>query len=187
MRKKSLGRGLDDISDIFLSNQKDKKMRNGFSSKKLRDATCESCTNIINDSNNISKCKIFTLQNKKFGVRYMDSISPGSGSYCEYFEQGSQENSDNSFVLKEKSSDDIEINCDIEESVTVHRRVAYPNTPKAQEDILKSLSKHLEKNYSVKQIELRKTDRISRPGMKKCTKESVTIFINGGANNGNHN
>jgi len=58
---------------------------------------------------------------------------------------------------------------------------------KAQQDILKSLSKHLEKNYSVKSIELRKTDRISQPGMKRCTKEIVTIFIDGGTGNGNHN
>jgi len=178
MAKKSLGRGFDDISDIFLSTRKDKEMRNGFSSKKLRDATCEFCGHIINDSNNASKCKIFTMQNKKYGVRYMDTISLASGSYCEYFEQVSQENADNSFVARETSSNNTEINCDIEESVTVRRSIAYPNTPKAQQDILKSLSKHLEENYSVKSIELKKTDRISRPGIEKCTEERVTIFIN---------
>lgn len=187
MGKKSLGRGLDDIADIFLSTRKDKEMRNGFSSKKLRDATCESCTNIINDSNNASKCKIFTLQNKQYGVRYMDAISLTSGSYCEYFEPVFQENSDNRTVVMETSSDNTVINCDIKESVTVRRSIEYPNTPKAQQDILKSLSKHLEKNYSVKRIELRKTDRISQPGMNKITEESVTIFINGGVDHGNHN
>jgi hypothetical protein len=187
MGKKSLGRGLDDISDIFLSTRKNKEMRNGFSSKKLRDATCESCTHIINNSNNASKCKIFTLKNKTYGVRYMDTISLTSGSYCEYFEPGFQGNADNSFVAKETSSDNTEINCDIEESVIVRRSITYPDTPIVQQDILKSLSKHLEENYSVKRIELRKTDRISRPGMKKCTEESVTIFIDGGADNGNHN
>jgi hypothetical protein len=83
MAKKSLGRGLDDISDIFLSTRKDKEMLNGFSSKKLRDATCEFCAHIINDSNNASKCKIFTFKNEKYGVRYMDTISLTSGSYCE--------------------------------------------------------------------------------------------------------
>ena len=187
MAKKSLGRGLDDISDIFLSTRKDKEMLNGFSSKKLRDATCEFCAHIINDSNNASKCKIFSLNNKKYGVRYMDTISLTSGSYCEYYEPVFQEKADNSFVAKETSSDDTKIKCDIEESVTVRRNIAYPNTPEAQKDILKSLSKHLEENYSVKSIELRKTDRISQPGIKKCTKEIVTIFIYGGTGNGNHN
>ena len=179
MAKKSLGRGLDDISDIFLSTRKDKKMQNGFSSKKIRDATCEFCAHIINDSNNASKCKIFTFNNAKFGVRYMDTISLTSGSYCEYYEPVFQEKADNSFVAKETSADNTKIKCDIEENVIVRRNITYPNTPKAQKDILKSLSKHLEENYSVKSIELRKTDRISHPGIKKCTKERVTIFIYG--------
>jgi hypothetical protein len=179
MAKKSLGRGLNDISDIFLSNRKGKEMRNGFSSKKLRDATCEFCAHIINDSNNASKCKIFTLQNKKYGVRCINEISIGSGSYCKYFEPIFQEKVDNSFVTKEISADNTKIKCDIEENVVVRRNITYPDTPKAQQDILKSLSKHLEKNYRVKSIELRKTDRISQPGMKKSTEERVTIFING--------
>lgn len=187
MAKKSLGRGLDEISDIFLSTRKDKKLRNGFSSKKLRETTCECCAHIINDSNNASKCNIFTLNNETYGVRYINTISLTSGSYCEYFEPVFQEKADNSFVARETSSDNTQINCDIEESVTIRRNITYPNTLKAQQDILKSLSKHLEENYSVRSIELRKTDRISQPGMKKCTKEIITIFINGGTGNGNHN
>ena len=187
MAKKSLGRGLDDISDLFLSTRKDKKMRNGFSSKKLRNATCEFCTHIISDSNNASRCKIFTLNNEKYGVRYMDTISLTSGSYCEYFEAVFQEKADESFGVEKTSSENTEFHCDIEERVTVRRNVTYPNTPKAQQDILKSLSKHLKENYSVKSIELKKTDMISRPGLKKCTERRVTIFINGGADNGNQN
>ena len=81
MGKKRLGRGFEDISDIFLSTQKDKNMFGGFSSEKLRDATCESCARIISDSNKAPKCKIFTFENKKYGVRYMDTISLNSGSY----------------------------------------------------------------------------------------------------------
>ena len=187
MRKKSLGRGLDEISDIFLSTRKDKKMRNGFSSKKLRDTSCEFCNNLIGDPNKVSRCKIFTLNNEKYGVRYMDTISLTSGSYCEYFEPVFQEKADNSFMAEETSSDNIKIKCDIEENVTVRRNITYPDTVKAQQDILKSFSKHLEENYSIKRIELIKTDRISQPGMKKCTKEIVTIFICGGTDNGNHN
>ena len=184
MREKSLGRGLDDIADIFLSDRKDKELRNGFSSKKLRDATCESCTNIVNDCNEASKCKIFTLQNKSYGVRFLDTVSLTSGSYCKYFKQ---KNSDKGILVKETSSGNTKINCDIRESVTVRRSIEYPNTPEAQQEILKSLSKHLEDNYSVKRIELRKTDRISEPNMKKCMEECVIMSINEGADHGNHN
>jgi hypothetical protein len=187
MGKKSLGRGLDEISDIFLSTRKDKKIRNGFSSKKLRDTSCEFCSNIIGDPKKGSRCKIFTLNNEKYGVRYMDTISLTSGSYCEYFESAFQEKSGNRFMAEETSSDDSEINCDIEEHVTVHRNITYPDTVKAQQDILKSFSKHLEENFRIKSIELIKTDRISQPGLKTCTKEIVTIFIRGGTDDGNHN
>lgn len=179
MGKKSLGRGLNDISDIFLSTRRDKNMLNGFSSKKLRDATCEFCANIVSDSNNASRCKIFTLNNEKYGVRYMDSISLRSGSYCKYFEPVIQEKADNGFVARETSADHTKITCDIEENVIIHKNITYPDTPRAQKDIIKSLSRHLEKNYSVKSIELGKTDRISQPGIQKCTTEIVTISING--------
>lgn len=179
MGKKSLGRGLNDISDIFLSTRKDKNVLNGFSSKKLRDATCEFCANIVRDANNASRCKIFTLNNEKYGVRYMNTISPRSGSYCKYFEPVFREKADNSFVANETSADHTNITCDIEENVIVRKNITYPDTPRAQQDIIKSLSRHLEKNYSVKSIELGKTDRISQPGIQKCTTEIVTIFING--------
>ena len=183
MEKKSLGRELEDISDIFLSTRKDKKKLEEFSSEKLRDATCESCARIISDSNKAPKCKIFTFENKKYGVRYMDTVSLTSGSYCEYFKPVLQENADKRFAVKGTSSDNTEIKCEIEENVIVRRNIAYPNTTNTQQEILKSLSRHLEENYSVKRIELTKTDRISKPGMKKSIEERITIYIYGGVRN----
>jgi len=67
--------------------------------------------------------------------------------------------------------------------VIVRKNIAYPNTPYAQQDILNSLSRHLEENYSVKRIELSKTDGISQPGMKKNIEERITIYIYGGVRN----
>jgi hypothetical protein len=177
MEKKRLGRGFDEISDIFLSTRKDKKMLGEFSSEKLRGATCESCVNIVSDSNIAPKCKIFDFENKKYGMRYMDTISLTSESDCEYFEPVLQENADNGFAVKGTSSDNTEIKCEIEENVIVRRNIAYPNTTNAQQEILKSLSRHLEENYSVKRIELSKTDRISQPGMKKSIEERIAIYI----------
>jgi len=177
MRKKRLGRGFNDISDIFLSTRMDKNMLGGFSSEKLRNETCESCAHIISDSNKAPKCKIFTFENKKYGVRYMDTILLTRGSYCKYFEPVFKENVDSRFGVKGTSENTAEINCEIEENVIVRRNIAYPNTTNAQQEILKTLSKHLEQNYSVKSIELRKTDEITRPGMKKCIEERITIFV----------
>jgi hypothetical protein len=117
----------------------------------------------------------------------MDTISLTSGSYCEFFERDSQESTSLNLRVEKESSEKTEIQCNIEESVTVRKNITYPDTPKAQKDILRSFSKHLEENYRVKRIELRKTDRVSEPNLKKCTEERVIIFINGGADNGPHN
>jgi hypothetical protein len=179
MEKKSLGRGLEDISDIFLSARKDKKTPGGFSSKKLRDATCESCVSVIRNSHEPPKCNIFTLEHKKFGVRYMETLSPSSANYCEFFEPVPQKNKnpDTPDTREEPSPGNAQIECRIEESVTVRRNIAYPPSPDAQRNILNSLSKHLEENYSIKSIDLRKTDEISRPGKIKYIVEEVTICI----------
>lgn len=176
MEKKSLGRGLEDISDIFISGRKDKKTPGGFSSNKLRDATCESCVSVIRNSHKPPKCKIFTLENKKHGVRYMEALSPSSANYCEYYEPIPKENTP-SDIAKEPYTGDAEIGCRIEESVTVQKNIAYPPSPNTQENILNALSKHLEENYSIKRIDLKKTDEISRPGKRKYIDEEVTIFI----------
>lgn len=125
MENKSLGRGLDDISNMCLSPRKDKKIFEG--------------------------------------------------------------NADHRFAVNRTSSDNTEPPCEIEENVIVRRNIAYPNTSNSQQHILKSFSKHLEENYSIKRIELGKTDRMSRPGMKKCIEEKITIFIHGGADDGTHN
>jgi len=125
LEKKSLGRGLDDISNMCLSPRKDKEIFEG--------------------------------------------------------------DADDGFAVNGTFSDNTEPPCEIEEEVIVRKKIAYPNTSNSQQNILKSFSKHLEENYSVKRIELGKTDRMSRPGMKKCIEEKITIFIHGGADDGTHN
>ena len=176
MERKRLGRGIEDISNIFISARKDNKTPGGFSSKKLRDATCESCVNIIRGFQEAPKCKIFTLENKKYGVRFMETISPSSADYCEFFEPVSPKNEIPDRV-KEPLPDNDKIECRIEESFAVRRIIAYPSFPNAQQNILNALSKHLEDNFSITSIDLRKTDKILRPGKIKSITEAVTICI----------
>jgi hypothetical protein len=177
MERKRLGRGIEDISNIFISARKDHETPAGFSSKKLRDATCESCVSVIRGFQEAPKCKIFTLENKKYGVRYMERISPSSADYCEFFEPISPKNENADTVKKDPSPDNAKIECQIEESVAVRRIISFPPLPNAQQNILNSLSKHLEENYSITKIDLRKTDEILRPGKIKYIDEEVTICI----------
>jgi hypothetical protein len=126
MEKKRLGRGLDDISNMFLTPRKDNK------------------TSEANAEDEVTGNRPF-------------------------------------------AADNTESLCDIEEDVSIRRNIAYPDTSNAQQDILKSFSRHLGDNYRIKRIELRKTDRIFRPGMKKYIEEKITIFIQGGTDHGTHN
>jgi len=124
MEKKRLGRGLDDISNLFLTPRKDEKIP--------------------------------------------------------------EENADHGVEGNKTVSDTTEPLCEIEENVSIRRNIAYPDTSNAQQDILNSFSRHLEENYRIKRIELKKTDRMSRPGMKKCRQENITIFIHKGGDHGTH-
>ena len=176
MESKRLGRGIEDISHIFLSDRINNKTSGGFSSKKLRDATCESCASVIRHSNQPAKCKIFTLENKKYGVRYMETLSPSSANYCEFFEPIPQQ-TENPGAVKESPPVKGNVECRIEETITVRRNITYTASPDTQQNILNSLSKHLEENYSIKCVDLKKTDEILQPGKIKHIEEEVTICI----------
>ena len=176
MEKKSLGRGIEDISHIYLSVRKDNKNSGGFSSKKLRDATCESCTRVILNARQPARCKIFTLENKKYGVRYMETLSPSSANYCEFFKPIPQTSEDSDAAVEISPVND-NVECRIEETVTIRRNITYPASPDAPQKILNSLHKHLEENYIIKSVDLKKTDKILRPGRIKSIDEEVTICI----------
>ena len=66
---------------------------------------------------------------------------------------------------------------EVEELVSVRKRIAYPDTQAAQEDIKRSLFEHLEEDYSIRRVELKKTAQISSPGNRRRTKEEILIFI----------
>ena len=66
---------------------------------------------------------------------------------------------------------------EVEERVSVRKRIAYPDTQGAQEDIKRSLFKHLEEDYSIRRVELKKTAQISSPKNIRRTKEEILIFI----------
>ena len=178
MEKKILGKGVEGISHIYLSARKDEKNTGGFSSKKLRDATCESCTRVILNARQPAKCKIFTLENNKYGVRYLETVSPSSANYCEFFKPIPQTSEDSDAAV-EISPANHNVECRIEETVTVRRNITYPASPDAPQDILNSLYKHIEENYIIKSVDLRKTDKILRPGKIKSIHEEVTICIEG--------
>jgi len=66
--------------------------------------------------------------------------------------------------------------CEIEETVTVRKRVAYPNTRSAQENMKKSLFKLLQDGYALSRVELRRTAETSEPGNRIVTTEEISMY-----------
>jgi len=66
--------------------------------------------------------------------------------------------------------------CEIEETVTVRKRVAYPNTQSAQESMKKTLFNLVQEGYSLSRIELRRTSETNEPGNRIVTTEEIALY-----------
>jgi hypothetical protein len=179
MEKKSLGRGLDDIADIFLSGieEEPKKIFRGLSSDKIRNESCSACIHLIFSNALEPKCRIFTFDNEKHGVPYMPTITLTNGNYCDYFESGDPSKTDEQASKKNKATDPPDIEYEVEEFVKFNRKIAYSNNENTQKSIRKILLEHLEEGYEIRSIELKKTDAMASPRRKDTRDVEVTIFV----------
>ena len=180
MEKKTLGRGLEDISKIFLSTseeKEEKKIFTGFSSVSIREETCAHCANIVRDYSEEPRCRIFTFESEKYGVSPIDTITPNHGKYCQFFAPNTLRKVGEILESDGKHKDQAKDEREVEETVIVKRKITYPHTESSQQNIRKALFKHLEEAYSIKSIELRKTEIVSEERCKRRKDEEVTIFV----------
>lgn len=70
-----------------------------------------------------------------------------------------------------------EQDCEVEETVTVRKRIAFPGERNGQENIRKSLSEYLQTGYSISRIELKKTYETLRPGHRTVTNEEIALYL----------
>ncbi|MGD9082957.1 MAG: hypothetical protein PVJ50_04245 [Desulfobacterales bacterium] len=66
---------------------------------------------------------------------------------------------------------------EVEETVTVCKKLAFQNDENVQQDMIKTLSKHIEEGYHIKRVELQKNENISKPKTRMRREEEVVIFI----------
>ena len=182
MERKSLGRGLNDISDIFLSELETEDVKgynetlSEISSILEQNESCNYCTNFIEKFSD-PKCKIFTFQNEIYTVPYMEKITPRQAKYCKFFNPIPTRKTDR---LLNKNSEPTDTEHEVEEIVKVARKIVYPDAPYSQKWLKKSIVEHLKEGFEIKSCELRKTDNISTKGKKEskevaliiCTKET---------------
>jgi hypothetical protein len=184
MEKKSLGRGLEDIADIFISQ------------KKEIDPT--------NDSLLVNPSKVVDGANSKYAnqASEADTPVPENGNITTI---GARYNADNNNANPEPSyqhvhpgrDDGLETGkhenapkdctntCEISEHITINKKIGHLNTEDVQKNIVNSLFQHLGQNYELKKIELAKVSEVSRPGMKNIIEENVLIYIKGEGKSGN--
>ena len=179
MEKKSLGRSLEDISNIFLSTNeqtRDENMSHGFSSVAIRDDICSSCIHIVEDPSGYPKCRIFTFGSEKYGVTHLDSITLNHAKYCEYFQPRTPIMEETALENEVDDFDQMGIQYEVEETVTVKKEIAYQNIGNVQQKMRTALSKHIQKGYSISQVVLRKTEEIARSGTRERRNEEVVIY-----------
>jgi hypothetical protein len=179
MEKKSLGRGLDDISSTFMSTGKTPKpqeMTPDFLSAAIREASCSACLNIVAAPFDPPKCRIFSFESEKYGVSAMDSIMHEYAKYCRYFEPLVPKDVNKDMTLKSEPPNEDEVHYHIEETVNSHKRISFQNNGNVQKNLKRMLSKHLEEGYEITSIDLEKTEEHSEPGLRKKRHEEVSIL-----------
>ena len=67
--------------------------------------------------------------------------------------------------------------CEVEETVTVCKKLAFQHDENVQQNIIRTLSKYLEEGYNIKRVDLQKNEDISKPKGRIRKEEEVIIFI----------
>jgi len=176
MEKKSLGRGLDDIADIFISQKKENVPPDEFISENESEVVGESYPGRSFEESkgnmSFSEDDIITVIDKRLKVtgnclkteRLFEHDLSGRADDLQARKKG----------ITPENDPDV---CEIKEHVISQKKMGFLNTPDVQQNIIKSLSQHLSQNYNIKNIELVKVNEITRPGMKNLIKENVVIYI----------
>ena len=166
MEKKSLGRGLEDISRTFMSmsgESKQKEMTPVFLSKAIRNESCSACHNFVEEPFRPSKCKIFCFESEKYGVSPMDSIKPNFAEFCRYFKPAAGKDGNEAVSIERDSLKEDEGQYEIVEMVTSNKRIAFEDDKNVQKNMKRMLSQHLKEGYNITRIELEKWQEISEP------------------------
>ncbi|MFO7972940.1 MAG: hypothetical protein R6U40_14495 [Desulfobacterales bacterium] len=66
---------------------------------------------------------------------------------------------------------------ELEETVTVCKKLAFHDDENVQQNMIKTLSRHIEEGYHIKRVDLQKNEDISKSGGRTRREEEVVIFI----------
>ena len=176
MEKKSLGRGLEDITDIFISQKKDTIPPDDSTPENLREVVGESDSGhsiaASEGGMSFSEDDIITVVGEKLKV---NRNCPNTDRPLEHDLSGR----DDDLQTRNMGNTPQECPevCEITEHVISKKKVGYLNSPDVQQNIVKSLFQHLGQNYNIRTVELVKVNEIPHPGIKKRIEENILIYI----------
>lgn len=176
MEKKSLGRGLEEISNVFLSQTADAKRRGDPSVAKPREGLCLSCRNYVEGPFEPPQCKIFAGSNGETRAPRPDPLAMSHAGYCHHFEASLPSRPPASTDQNEEDRSLDHLQCEIEETVSVHRKISYPGRRGGQQKIKKALEEHLDAGFSIKSIELSRAEEGDGP-QRSVRHEEVILFL----------
>ena len=173
MPSNSPGRGLRDISDVFLTNKK-KVTQNG---KKGAPAPypslgphrhCDTCIHFISACADPT-CRIFTFDFERYKVPYMAKIDPLSATSCRYY-QSRQSHEDPTGL---SSADGVEI----EDTVQLTRKMVIKKNADMQKNIRRILFEYMEQGYDITRIVMEKHCNKDTQQMHNITHTKVDVFV----------
>jgi hypothetical protein len=179
MGMKSLGRGLDDISDVFLSESEEETRENfkGLQQLKIRDDKCSSCIHLISPTQGDPKCRVFTFEYEKYGVSPKEEISLTDGEYCKYFEPNPIREAKKLVNDESNDSDLAEIECKVDKLMRINKKLSYPDNENTQKNIRKVLFNHLENGYEIRSINMRKNEEILANRRRESNNITISIIV----------
>lgn len=181
MEKKSLGRGIEDITNIFMSQKKEQFPYDNSASENTKEALGEVYLEHPDEDSEgtmpFSEDDIITVIDDRLKVnrnclRSEQPLGPDLSGKDENLQTRNIENT------LEGCPDVAEIT----QHITRKKKLGYFNTPDVQQNIVKSLFQHLRQDFNIRRIELVKVDAVSKPGMKKEIEENISIYIKGEEN-----
>ena len=95
--------------------------------------------------------------------------------------QMSEGNKANEFLASDRNAADaLQAPEEMEETVSVRRRIAYHDHDGVEENMRRAVSEHLRQGYRLKRVELQRKEDSGEPKHRVRREEDVTIFVKGG-------
>ena len=81
------------------------------------------------------------------------------------------------YEVKENTSGQKEVDFEVEETVKIRKKIAYPETEKAQENMKRRLFQLFQEGYLINRVELKKNTCAHKLKNRKVIIEEIIIFL----------